>query len=75
MNVHSNNTTDAVRQEAMFKARERLTRIKDLNELVFMAGEGMLNTCRKSANAITAGADTISDLLDELGDLLDEVMA
>jgi len=52
-------------------ARDKLSRIKDLNELVFLAGEGMLGMSRKSANAICAGCDTIGDLLEEVCDLID----
>ncbi|WP_144223634.1 hypothetical protein [Mesorhizobium amorphae] len=44
-NVETHNTTAGARQDErdpIDEAREKLTRIKDLNELIFLAGEGML---------------------------------
>ena len=66
--------TTAAPKAASFDAIDvcdKLTRIKDLNQLMFMAGEGMLNVSRQHANAICAGSDTISDLLRDVSDLLD----
>lgn len=69
----TDNTAADARQgrDPIFEARDKLTRIKDLNELVFLAGEGMLSMSRKSANAICAGCDTIGALLSEVCDLID----
>lgn len=73
MNIDTDNTAALQQQDhdALFEARDKLTRIKDLNELVFMAGEGMLDTSEKAANAICAGCDTIGRLLEEVCDLID----
>lgn len=72
-NMGTNSTTAGARQERdpISVAREKLSRIKDLNELIFLAGEGLLSMSRKSANAICAGSDTIGDLLEEVCDLID----
>jgi hypothetical protein len=67
----SSNSTALPSEDALFEARNKLSRIKDLNELMFMAGEGMLGISRQSANAVTAGCDVISDLLKEVCSLLD----
>lgn len=73
MNANEGSTAALHQQDhdALFEARDKLTRIKDLNELVFMAGEGMLDTSEKAANAICAGCDTIGRLLEEVCDLID----
>ena len=73
MNANEGSTAALQQQDhdALFEARDKLTRIKDLNELVFMASEGMLGTSEKAANAICAGCDTIGMLLEEVCDLID----
>lgn len=73
MNANEGSTAALQQQDhdALFEARDKLTRIKDLNELVFMAGEGMLDTSEKAANAICTGCDTIGRLLEEVCDLID----
>lgn len=60
-------TTDDV----IFVIRDKLSRIKDLNELIFMAGEGMLGISRDAANAICAGSDVIKDALEEVCEMID----
>lgn len=55
----------------LFEARTILSQIKDLNELMFMAGEGTLGISRNAGNAITAGCEVISKLLNEACDIID----
>lgn len=51
----------------------KLLCIKDLNELLFMAGEGLIASQREKANAITAGCDVIDDLIGEVKDMLEAI--
>ncbi len=55
----------------MSDARDLLTRIKDLNELVLMAADGMLGISSGAANAIAAGCDEIAKKLDQVCDIID----
>lgn len=72
-------TTDATRATAkalcetpkLSEARDILTRLKDLNELMFMASEGMLGISRGAANALAAGCDEIAKKLVEVCDIID----
>ncbi len=72
-------TNDATRATAealpetpkLSEARDILTRLKDLNELMFMAGEGLFTTSRSAASAITAGCDEIAKKLVEVCDIID----
>ncbi|WP_028034123.1 hypothetical protein [Chelativorans sp. J32] len=58
-------------ENVLFDVRDKLSRIKDLNELIFMAGEGMLGISRDAANAICAGSDVIKDALEEVCEMID----
>ncbi|WP_287945956.1 hypothetical protein [Aquamicrobium sp.] len=79
MKANDMTTNDAARATAealpetpeLSEARDILTRIKDLNELMFMAGEGMFGFSRNAANAITAGCDEIGAKLREACDIID----
>lgn len=61
----------ASESNCLFEARTKLTRIEDLNELMFMAGEGLVSQLPNAANAITAGAAQINELLLEVCNQLD----
>lgn len=79
MKANHMTTNDATRATAealpetpkLSEARDILTRLKDLNELMFMAGEGMFGFSRNAASAITAGCDEIGAKLREACDIID----
>lgn len=76
MNSQNHSTAAPVEASAieipkLSDAREILTRLKDLNELMFMAGEGLFTISRSAGNAITAGCDEMAKKLAEVCDILD----
>ncbi len=69
-------TTDAARANApalpdINDVQTLLCRIRNLNELMFMAGESMSD--RVTRNAITTGADVIDDMLKQADDMIDAI--
>jgi hypothetical protein len=54
------------------EAETKLLRVRDLLELVFMAGESLHQPWK---NAITAGADTIDDILMEAVSLIEQAQS
>lgn len=76
MNAHSDITSAAspASQDAVdiiMDVETMIIRAKDLAQLIFMAGEGILD--RKDKNAITAGCDVIDGVLKGALDKLAEV--
>lgn len=73
------NTNDATRASAetvpdLDEAATKLTRAKDLTELIFLAAEGLMRELPHAANAITAGCDEIDRTLKEVQAILEAVM-
>lgn len=74
MSKHSTAAPDeasAIEIPKLSDARDILTRIKDLNELMFIAGEGLFAVNRSAGSAITAGSDEIAKKLVEVCDIID----
>lgn len=54
-------------------ALNKLTRVQSLNELLFLAGEGLLSMDRNIAEAITTGCDVIDEMLQEIKSILNVI--
>ncbi|TPM25686.1 hypothetical protein [Mesorhizobium sp. B2-3-4] len=73
MTKTSNSTANVKVPDApdLGEALSKLTRVKSLNELVFMSGESLIMTLPSAANAITAGCDVINELLIEIQEIVE----
>lgn len=66
----SSNST-ALTDDNRISAVSLLHKIKSMNELLFMAGEGMVLMSRDTANAITQGCDVVDDFVSQALNLLE----
>ena len=77
MNEHKNITTAAEQQSGLWayldKMETKLLRVKNLVEVLWLAGEGLADMRKR--NAITTQCDTIDELLRDALDIRAEVAA
>jgi hypothetical protein len=59
--------------DAVMDAGTLVDKCRSLTQLLFLAGEGLIRSDKKTANAITTGCDMADDMLSEVSNLIEEI--